>query len=240
MEEKIKLQKMISDSGFCSRREAEKLIEANRVLVNDKIATIGLRVSVNDIIKIDNKLLKNKDEKFYLLLNKPKNTICTLKDPQGRKTIYEWIGVNKYCYSIGRLDFNTTGVIVITNDGNFANLLAHPSSKIEREYIVHLEKPLSEKELSFLNSSFVKLNGVFSKQKVKQINDNVYSVILNEGRNHHVKNLFLLVNNFVKKLHRKRYGCINDENLKIGEFRKLTSIEINWFQKNIIKKTNAN
>ncbi|CRH46201.1 ribosomal large subunit pseudouridine synthase B [Chlamydia trachomatis] len=89
MGEKIKLQKMISDAGFCSRREAEKLIEAKRVLVNDKIATIGLRVSIDDIIKIDNKLLKNKDEKFYLLLNKPKNTICTLKDPQGRKTIYE-------------------------------------------------------------------------------------------------------------------------------------------------------
>ncbi|BAP39580.1 pseudouridine synthase [Metamycoplasma canadense] len=236
MEEKIKLQKIISNYGFCSRREAEKLIEQKRVLVNNKIATIGLRVNEHDTIIIDNKIIRNQDKKFYFVLNKPKNTICSLKDPQKRKTIYEWMKIEKYCFSIGRLDFNTTGVIIITNDGEFANFIAHPSSEIEREYIVNLEKPLTDKDLIFLNSNFVKLNGIFSKQKVTKINDLNYSVVLSEGRNHHVKNLFLLVNNFVKKLHRKRYGCINDQNLKIGYFRELTSIEINWF-KNLAKKS---
>ncbi|MBN4089510.1 rRNA pseudouridine synthase [Mycoplasma enhydrae] len=231
MEEKLKVQKIISDYGYCSRREAEKLIIESRVLVNGALASIGQRVSLDDEIRIDNKVISNKTSKFYILLNKPQNTICTLKDPQGRKTIYEWININKYCYSIGRLDYNTTGVIIITNDGDFANILAHPSSEIEREYIVTLEKPLSDKELNYLNSNFVKLNGVFSKQKVTKIKDLVYSIKLNEGRNHHVKNLFLLVNNYVKKLHRKRYGILDDTNLKIGEFREIKSSEIEQFKK---------
>ncbi|AZZ65496.1 rRNA pseudouridine synthase [Metamycoplasma phocicerebrale] len=231
MEIKIKIQKAISDYGYCSRREAEKLIEQKRVFANNILAKIGQRVSLEDEIKIDNEIINNKDKKFYILLNKPKNTICTLKDPQGRKTIYEWINIDKYCYSIGRLDYNTTGVIIITNDGDFANLLAHPSSNIEREYIATLEKPLSEKDLNFLNSNFVKLNGVFSKQKVTKINDLEYSIKLFEGRNHHVKNLFLLVNNFVKKLHRKKYGHISDFGMKIGEYRTLSLVELNQFKK---------
>ncbi|WP_330463609.1 pseudouridine synthase [Metamycoplasma gateae] len=231
MEDKIKLQKIISEYGYCSRREAEKLINDRKVFVNNKIATIGLRVGYDDEIKINNSIIRKKEKKFYYVLNKPKNTICTLKDPQNRTTIFEWMKIEDYCFSIGRLDFNTTGVILITNDGDFANLLAHPSSNIEREYIATLEKPLTDKDLSYLNSNFVKLNGIFSKQKVKKINDLNYSIILNEGRNHHVKNLFLLVNNFVRKLHRKRYGIITDQSLKIGEFRSLTNNELDYFKK---------
>ncbi|MGX9388847.1 pseudouridine synthase [Mycoplasma sp. 327] len=235
MENKVKLQKMISDFGFCSRREAEKMIMQKRVLVDGQVAKIGQRVDAEAVIKIDGEIIEKSDKKFYILLNKPRNTICTLRDPQGRKTIYEWMGMDKYCYSIGRLDFNTTGVIIISNDGNFANILAHPSSNIEREYIATLEKPMSEKDLNFLNSNFVKLNGVFSKQTIKHIKDLTYSIVLKEGRNHHVKNLFLLVNNFVKKLHRKRYGVITDDGLRVGEHRHITASELEWFKK--IKKS---
>ncbi|TPR54096.1 pseudouridine synthase [Metamycoplasma neophronis] len=227
MEEKIKLQKLISQSGYCSRHEAEKWIADGRVFVNGEQAHIGLRVCENDNIKINGKDLINKQNKhIYILLNKPMNTICTLKDPQNRKTIYEYMHLEEYAYSIGRLDFNTTGVIIITNDGDLANKLAHPSSEVEREYIVQLEKPLSEKDLSYLNSNFVKLNGKYSRQKVSEIGENKYSVILKEGRNHHVKNLFLLVNNYVKKLHRKSYGPITDKNLKVGAYRNLSPHEI--------------
>ncbi|ENY68690.1 Ribosomal large subunit pseudouridine synthase B [Metamycoplasma auris 15026] len=238
MLETEKLQKRISSLGVCSRREAENLIVNKRVLVNNQIAYIGQRVTIDDEIKIDNQIINNETKRFYILLNKPKNTICTLKDPKKRQTIYQWMQLDSFCYSIGRLDFNTTGVIIITNDGEFANALAHPSFGIEREYIALLEKELSQKELSFLNSNFVRLNGKFSKQTVKKIANKTYSITLNEGRNHHIKNLFLLVNNYVVKLHRKRYGFLDDSNLEVGQFRNLKEEEVTKFQE-IIKKSSS-
>ncbi|AXE60742.1 rRNA pseudouridine synthase [[Mycoplasma] phocae] len=229
--EEIKIQKIISNLGYCSRREAEKLIEEGKVFVNGKRAEIGMRANVNDQIEINGKLLKAKQKFIYLLLNKPRNTICSLNDPQGRKTIYQHMKIDDYVYSVGRLDFNTTGVILITNDGDLANFLAHPSSEIKREYIAELESQLEIKSLNFLNSNFVKLNGKFSKQTVKHIKDKKYLVSLNEGRNHHVKNLFALVNNQVIKLHRRSFGFLNDKELKIGEFRQLNTTEIEKLKK---------
>ncbi|WP_373440867.1 pseudouridine synthase [Metamycoplasma equirhinis] len=230
MPNSIKLQKYMSDCGFCSRRESEKLILQGKVFVNEELATIGQRISITDKVKVNNSILKLENKKLYILLNKPKNTICTLDDPQKRKTIYDHIKINKYLFSVGRLDFNTTGVILITNDGELANKLAHPSSKIERQYLVELEKKLSQDKLEFLNSKNVKLNGKISKQKVTKISETKYLISLYEGRNHHVKNLFLLVENYVKKLHRKSYGFLTDENLKIGEFRQLTETEISMLK----------
>ncbi|WP_369086048.1 pseudouridine synthase [Metamycoplasma spumans] len=235
MEEKIKLQKLISQLGYCSRREAEKLIEDGKVLVNNELAHLGMRVNANAKVKINNKEINRLIKPIYIVLNKPMNTICTASDPQNRKTIYEYIKLKEKASSIGRLDFNTTGVIIITNDGELNNNLAHPSSEIKREYIATLEKPLEEEQLRFLNSNFVKLNGKYSRQIVKKIDDLKYSVILKEGRNHHVKNLFLLVNNYVKKLHRKSYGPISDKDLKIGQYRYLTDDEIKLL-KNLVDK----
>ncbi|WP_373437717.1 pseudouridine synthase [Metamycoplasma equirhinis] len=230
MPNSIKLQKYMSDCGFCSRRESEKLILQGKVFVNEELATIGQRILITDKVKVNNSILKLENKKLYILLNKPKNTICTLDDPQKRKTIYDHIKINRYLFSVGRLDFNTTGVILITNDGELANKLAHPSSKIERQYLVELEKELSQDKLEFLNSKNVKLNGKISKQKVTKISETKYLISLYEGRNHHVKNLFLLVENYVKKLHRKSYGFLTDENLKIGEFRQLTKTEISMLK----------
>ncbi|QJG66680.1 rRNA pseudouridine synthase [Mycoplasma phocoeninasale] len=229
--EEIKIQKLISFLGYCSRREAEKLVEQGKVYVNGELAKIGMRVTLKDLIQINGKILVNKQKNIYLLLNKPKNTICSLNDPQGRKTIYQHIKMKDYAYSVGRLDFNTTGVIIITNDGDFANMLAHPSSEIKREYIAELESPLEQNSINYLNSNFVKLNGKFSRQVVKHLKDNKYLVILKEGRNHHVKNLFALVNNRVVNLHRKSFAFLSDKGLKIGEFRDLTFDEISQLKK---------
>ncbi|WP_412031315.1 pseudouridine synthase [Metamycoplasma buccale] len=221
-----KIQKVMSELGYCSRREAEKLINNKKVIINEKIANIGDRISNDDIIKVDGKIINQKIQKIYLVFNKPRNTICTLKDPQGRKTIYEYINLKKYAYSIGRLDFNTTGIIIITNDGEFANKMAHPSSQILRTYIAKLEKELTNDELKYLNSQNVILNGKKSIQNVIKLNPLEYKITLSEGRNHHIKNLFLLVNNYVKELHRKTFGILTDKNLKIGEYRHITNEEL--------------
>ncbi|QKX37663.1 rRNA pseudouridine synthase [Metamycoplasma hominis] len=232
MEEKAKrIQKILSEQGICSRRKAEELILSGKILINNKIAKLGECVTINDEIKINNRIIKlnnNVANNFkYIVLNKPMNIICTASDPQNRKTIYEYLKAKERLFSIGRLDFNTTGIILITNDGEFANLLSHPSSKIPRIYIATLEREMLDGELNLLNSNHVLLNGKISKQKVTKLSAFKYEVLLYEGRNHHVKNLFLLVNNYVKKLHRKSFGCIDDSNLKIGQYRDLTSSEIN-------------
>ncbi|AZG68806.1 pseudouridine synthase [Mycoplasma struthionis] len=232
MEEKIKVQKLLSELGICSRREGEKLIEKGLIKVNKQVVLLGDRCSRNDLIEINGKKVEIKKIKHeYYVLNKPRNCICTLKDPENRKTIYQVMNLKGHYFSVGRLDFNTTGVIIITNDGEFKNKLEHPSNNLKREYIVNLEKELDEKNLRYLNSNFVKLNGKYSKQIVKPIAPLKYSVTLWEGRNHHVKNLFLLVNNYVTSLHRKAYGSITDKNLKIGMFRALSEDEVNELKK---------
>ncbi|ACF07182.1 ribosomal large subunit pseudouridine synthase B [Metamycoplasma arthritidis] len=225
-EKTIKIQKAISQVGYCSRRQAEELIKQKRIKINHQVATLGQRVLADDQIFIDGKKLNIKPPKFYLVFNKPKNTICTLKDPEKRKTIYEYMGLKEYAYSVGRLDFNSTGIILVTNDGDFANLIAHPSANIKRVYEVVLEKELSEGDFNYLNSNKVILNGKKSSQSLSKLAPFKYSVSLYEGRNHHVKNLFLLVNNYVKELHRVSYGPITDANLKIGKTRHLSESEV--------------
>lgn len=227
--EKIRIQKLLSALGIDSRRHVEEAIKNNEVYVDDKLAILGQLVDENSKIIYKNKLInqKNITTKKYILFNKPKNLICTNNDPQKRKTIFDYLGLKEYTYSIGRLDFNTTGIIIVTNDGEFANLMAHPSSNILREYIVKLEKPLSDEDIKFLNSDNVILESKKSKQKVTKLNDLIYSVILYEGWNHHVKNLFALVNNYVINLHRKRYGEFSDENLPIGKWKEININKIN-------------
>ena len=234
---KIRLQKYLSSLGICSRRECEQLLLNKKIIVNDKIANLGIKVNERDEIIVNGKKIINYNvsQKYdYILLNKPKGYICTLKDPQGRKTIYDYIGLNKYLYSIGRLDYNSTGIIILTNDGAFANLMAHPSSNVEREYIAKLEKDLSTEDLNYLNSKNFILNGKKSIQKVNKLRDKIYSININEGRNHHIKNLFLAINNFVISLHRKKYGIFNDGDLKIGEWKILGDNEIKT-QKKLLK-----
>ncbi|AWX69235.1 pseudouridine synthase [[Mycoplasma] anseris] len=226
-QETIKIQKAISMSGYCSRREAELLIAQNKVKINNEIAKIGQRITTKDVILIDNKKIDwNKQPNIYLVLNKPKRTICTIEDPENRKTIYQWMNLKEYAFSVGRLDFNTTGIIIITNDGDLANKLAHPSSQIKRSYIATLDRALSTEELKFLNSHRVILDNKKSVQQVEFVGDNSYQITLVEGRNHHVKKLFNLVQSNVIKLHRVSYGCITDKNLKIGKWRNLTAKEI--------------
>lgn len=228
MEEKIRIQKFLSQNSICSRIEAEKLINEKKLFINGKVAELGQKVDENDEIKINGKVLsltKNINH-FYILFNKPKRLICTQKDPQNRKTIFQYLNLNQLCFSVGRLDYDTSGVIIITNDGEFTNFLSHPSNNFEREYVAELEKELDEKDLLFLNSDKVILNGKKSKQEVIALGNNKYKVKLFEGRNHHVKNLFLLVNNYVLNLHRTRYAIFSDKNLEIGKWRNITINEL--------------
>ncbi|QJB71292.1 pseudouridine synthase [Mycoplasma sp. 1654_15] len=224
----FKIQKLISQSGFCSRRKAEELILQNRVFVNGKLATIGQKASFNDEIKIDNKILK-KASFLYYAFYKPKRVVCTREDNFDRKKIIDFFPKEEYLYTIGRLDYNTTGIILLTNDGDLANKLMHPKFEIQRTYLVHTNNDLTDVQISFLNKNKIKLNnGIDSLQKVEKKGTKKYIVKLKQGSNHHVKRLFDYFNIEVLGLKRLEFAGITLANLEVGQYRKLNIKEIKF------------
>ncbi len=232
----IRLNKYISECGVASRRKADELISEGRVSVNGKIVTkLGTKIDPEkDKVKIDGELVRW-EKKVYYLLNKPKGVITSTKDEKNRTTVTELIKTNLKIFPVGRLDYNTTGVLLLTNDGEFANFLTHPRNKIEREYLVTLDKQLSKEDREKLlrgiivngkKGKFVSVNYT-NKQSPKRV-----KVITVEGRNHFVKNMFAALGYTVKNLERSRFGKFKITGLKRGEYKKLDPKEI----KNIMNK----
>ncbi|MGL5438188.1 MAG: pseudouridine synthase [Metamycoplasmataceae bacterium] len=222
----IRVQKYISQAGIASRREAEKLIIEKKVKINGKIAELGDKVDKNDKVFVNGILIKEIPDLRYYLLNKPKKTICTLKDNLGRTLVTSLINDNNYLFPVGRLDFNTTGVLIITNDGDLAAKLTHPSYEIPRVYRARLNEKLTLNEIKFLNSDKVIVNEKKSKQEVLIIENRSYQVTLHEGSYHHVKKIFETVGKKVIDLKRVSFGGITCEKLMVGEYRNLKPFEL--------------
>ncbi len=236
----IRLNKYISECGIASRRKADELIAEGRVTVNGKLVA-GLGVKINpekDKVKVDGELLRW-EKKVYFLLNKPKGVITSTKDEKDRTTVTELIKTNLKIFPVGRLDYNTTGVLLLTNDGEFANYLTHPRNKIEREYSVTLDKPLTKEDKEKLIRGIIVggKKGKFTNIKFtnKQSPRRV-KVVTVEGRNHFVKNMFAALGYTVKNLERIRFGKFTVSGLKRGEYKKLDPKEI----KNIMNKNKGN
>ncbi|WP_033161160.1 pseudouridine synthase [[Mycoplasma] collis] len=225
-----RLQKIIAKSGLVSRHKAEILIKEKKVKVNGKIAELGSKASFDDEIEVNGKIIK-KTEKIYFLMNKPEKVICSLHDPQKRKIIIDLLNVNTTVFPIGRLDYNTTGTILLTNDGELTQRLLHPKYKIKRVYKVKIDKPLTNEQLLFLNSDKVIINQKKSKQIVKQVANKSYIVELYQGSYHHVKKLFEIFDYTVKTLNRIEFAGISHIGLKKGEYRKLNIKEIRYLKK---------
>jgi len=223
----IRLNKYIADSGIASRRKAEEFILQGRVGVNNKIITeLGFRVNdENDIVTVDDEKINLKKHLYYLL-NKPKGVVTTTDDDKKRETVVDLINVNERIYPVGRLDYNTTGVLLLTNDGDFANLLTHPGNKVPKEYEVKLDKGLLEEDrirlLKGINiddrkSTFIKVSIDATKKNI--------TVTAVEGRNHFVKRMFGALGYTVIKLNRKNFAGIKAD-IPPGSYRKLTRTEI--------------
>ncbi|UVD81433.1 rRNA pseudouridine synthase [Mycoplasma iguanae] len=226
-----RLQKILSQAGISSRREAEKMIEKGIVKVNNRIAKLGDKATFNDLITVNNQAIQ-KAEKVYYIINKPEKTICSLKDPQNRTLIVDYIDEPRMIFPVGRLDYNTTGTLLLTNDGELANRLTHPSYEIIRVYRARLNEVLSNEELAFLNSSKVFLDNHQSIQTVEKIENKTYVISLKVGSYHHVKKLFELVNKDVKNLTRIEFaGLTHVGKLSRGQYRKLNAKEIYWLKK---------
>lgn len=231
-----RLQKVIANSGYTSRRKAEELIKAGHVMINDKLATkLGTKVDNNDIISIDGNII-NKDIKYeYYLLNKPRGVISSVADNEGRRTVVDLIATNTRIYPIGRLDYNTTGLILLTNDGAFANHLMHPSFQIEKTYVAKLEGIISREDMAKLKKGMViegrkvEVKRFKLKKKDLEKNTSLVEVTIVEGRNHIIKKLFEKLNLPVNKLSRISYGFLTLDNLKSGEYRPLSIKEVKKF-----------
>lgn len=227
-----RLQKVIAASGYCSRRKAEELIETGHVAVNGIVVTeLGSKVSNKDRIEIDGEKI-NKEQKEYYLLYKPRSVVTTTSDDKKRKTVVDLIETNARIYPVGRLDYDTTGAIILTNDGEFANLLMHPKNKIDKVYIAKIKGILHPTMIEQLKRGVI-IDGIKtarSKVKVKRYDrktdTSIVEIIIHEGRNHQVKKMFQAVGKDVLKLKRERISFLDLRGLNSGEYRRLNPKEV--------------
>ncbi len=227
-----RLQKVIASSGYTSRRKAEELIKAGKVYVNNQqVTSLGTKVSSTDDIMVENVHL-TKAKKEYYLLNKPRGVISSAKDEKGRKTVVDLIETSSRIYPIGRLDYDTTGLILLTNDGALAQRLAHPSYKIAKTYIAKLNKIFSLDDFYKLKKGII-VEGrkvIPTKLKIKskdnQKGTSIVSITIVEGRNHIIKKIFQTLGYDVQKLKRESYDFLTLGNLKSGEYRSLSLKEV--------------
>lgn len=228
-----RIQKVIASSGYCSRRKAEELIKLNKVLVNGEVATIGMQVSNNDLIEVEgNVIKKDTDNKVYYLLNKPRGVVTTSSDELGRKTVIDLIDTEKRIYPVGRLDYDTTGVLLLTNDGELTNKLTHPKNNIEKVYVAKIEGIITGIDINKLKRG-VKIDDfktsparVKLKSYDKKSQTSLVELTIHEGHNHQVKKMFEAVGYNVIKLTRIRFAGMDVKSLKSGEYRELNPKEV--------------
>lgn len=228
-----RLQKIIALSGYCSRRKAEELIKNGKVKVNgDRITEMGYKANFSDYIEVEGHPIETVEDKVYYLLNKPRGIVTTASDEKGRKTVVDLIKTDKRIYPVGRLDYDTTGIILLTNDGELTNYLTHPKNNIEKVYVAKIKGLITKDEIRRL------CNGVFingkktSKAKAKilkidkKTNSSIVELIIHEGKNHQVKNMFKAIGYDVLKLKRESIAFLTLDGVPSGEYRELSIKEV--------------
>ena len=228
----VRLQKAIADSGFCSRRKAEEYIVKGKVFVNgEKITELGSKVEGNEEIIVDGNAISKQDKEYYILYI-PRGVISSTKDDKGRKTVVDFFSSNKRLYPVGRLDYDTTGIILLTNDGEFANMMLHPKNKIPKVYIAKLEGIIDGYSIKKIKSGIV-IDGIKCipdrvklKSADKKSNTCIVEITIHDGRNHEVKRIFESAGYNVIKLKRESIAFLTLQGLSSGEFRKLTIKEV--------------
>jgi 23S rRNA pseudouridine2605 synthase len=227
-----RLQKYLSTCGVASRRKSEKLIQEGRVSVNGKIINeLGFKINESDEVSVDG-ISISKEEKVYYLLYKPEKIISSVKDEKGRMTVIDLIDTKSKIFPVGRLDYDTSGLLLLTNDGELANILTHPSHDVNKTYYVKTNGIINSTDIKALEKGII-IDGVKTKPshaKIKKIdkknNKSYVEIIISEGRYHQVKKMFESLGYSVIKLKRTNYAFLDLSNLKIGEYRKLTPKEI--------------
>jgi len=230
----VRLNKWISNAGVCSRREADELIQAGRITVNgEKITTLGYQVKTTDIVKFRDKVLKP-NKHVYILFNKPRNCITTAFDPEGRRTVLDFVkgACQERVYPVGRLDRNTTGLLVLTNDGDLAQKLAHPSYQIKKIYQVELASPIRPQDFSAIKAGVRLKDGIVQVDSVATAegDESKLGIEIHSGKNRIIRRLFEHLGYQIINLDRVMYANLTKKDLSRGKWRFLTSQEVGYLK----------
>ena len=230
MEER--LQKVISECGYASRRKAEELIQKGLVTVNGEIVkTLGTKVKLSDVICVENVMLE-RDEKVYFMINKPRGVISSVSDDKERTTVVDLIETTKRVFPVGRLDYDTTGLLILTNDGELTNILTSPSHEVPKTYLVKLDRLIDTKDIYKIQEGVVVDGRIVAVKRLKlrkqdkKKNASFIEITIVEGRNHIIKKLFKELGYNVDKLTRIAYGTLTIGKLQSGEYRMLNKKEV--------------
>ena len=232
----MRINKFLADKGLASRRHADEMVQAGRVTINGVVATLGANVEENDVVALDGKIIATSEKKEeYYIMNKPKGVVCTVSDDRGRKTVMDFLpeGVGRV-FPVGRLDYETEGLLILTNDGDLAFRLTHPATEIPKTYMARIEGTLTEKDLNPIRSG-VELDGVLTKKCKAHITETnkAYTkveITITEGRNRQVRRMFEAIGKNVMLLRRVSIGQLKLRGLDRGGIRPLSEMEVAYLK----------
>ncbi|QDS36077.1 23S rRNA pseudouridine(2604) synthase RluF [Brevibacillus brevis] len=228
----MRINKFISETGICSRREADKLIEAKRVTINGQVAELGSTVASGDDVRIDGQPLGSKKKDVYIVLNKPVGITCTT-ELQIKGNIIDFVNHPERIFPIGRLDKDSQGLILLTNDGDIVNKILRAENNHDKEYIVTVDKPITANFLHGMANG-VRILGTTTKPcKVTKVSDRVFNIVLTQGLNRQIRRMCQAFGYQVRKLERVRIMNITLGNLKLGQWRNLTAKELTDLNKSL-------
>ena len=233
MEFPIRINKFLSQVGYCSRREADKLLQKNRILINDKLPEMGTKVQKDDVVKVDGKLVQaQEDEKVYMIFNKPKGIVCTTDSGVEKDNIIDFINYPTRIYPVGRLDKMSEGLIFLTNDGEIVNKILRARHYHEKEYLVKVNKPLTNSFLNAMQSGVDILDTKTRPCQVSKINQNTFKIILTQGLNRQIRRMCEALNYRVIALKRIRIMHITLD-IPVGQYRMFSNEELKELYKQI-------
>lgn len=230
LKEGIRINRYIAMCGICSRRKAAELVKQELVTVNGEVTTVGYKVVEGDEVMYNNQILKVEARLVYLLMNKPKDTITTVEDDRGRRTVIDLLkdDITERVFPVGRLDRETTGLLLLTNDGTLAQKLAHPSYEIKKVYQVLLDKPISKESINKIKAGLKLGDGIALVDAIDYVDNkkNEVAIALHIGRNRIVRRIFEYLDFEVLKLDRTYYAGLTKKDLGRGRYRFLTEKEV--------------
>ncbi len=230
----MRINKYLASSGIASRRESDKLVQDGRVTVNGKVVSLGIEVSDSDKVCVDGKPVSIKKNEYYIL-NKPKGYICSVSDDRGRKTVLDLMPKNiGRIYPVGRLDYDSEGLLILTTDGELAQHLTHPSNNVPKTYLVKVEGRLTESDLNPIRSG-IEIDGYItkkSKANIVETNKDFTKahITIYEGKNREIRKMFSAIGKEVSLLKRIKIGELSLKGLDRGEYRKLTNHEVEYLK----------
>lgn len=225
----MRLNAYLARAGVTSRRGADKLIKDGRVKVNGQVGQLNSEITEDDRVELNGRTVKLQSLR-YILMNKPPRIVTSLKDPENRPVIVDLLDINERVVPVGRLDVNTTGAILLTNDGELANKLMHPKYKVNKVYEAEVQGLVTNEKLNMLRNGVELEDGRTAPAKARKLADDRVELTIHEGRNHQVKRMLAAVGLEVKRLHRSQYGPLKLTGLKLGQWRELTAAEVKSLQ----------